>query len=145
MPARFEILRPLDEDSASTLFLIRDEKRGQEACLRRFKTKNAQEIEGLTELFNQLAKVLRHDAFRRARPVEPLHAGIIAGIVAQHRVAVRDEPPGLSEACGFASRLRSQPSAHHSDQGETPPAIDRRGRLSSIPSRARHLQPGKHP
>ncbi|HBJ84745.1 MAG TPA: hypothetical protein DDZ88_12915 [Verrucomicrobiales bacterium] len=57
MPARFEILRPLEEDSASKLFLIRDEKRGQEASLRRFKTKNTQEIEGLTELFNQLAGI----------------------------------------------------------------------------------------
>jgi len=57
MPARFEILRPLEEDSASTLFLVRDEKRGAEASLRRFKTKNAQEIEGLTELFNQLAGI----------------------------------------------------------------------------------------
>ncbi|MCE2695530.1 MAG: protein kinase, partial [Verrucomicrobiaceae bacterium] len=57
MPARFVILRPLEEDSASTLFQVRDEKRGVEACLRRFKTKNAQEIEGLTELFNQLAGI----------------------------------------------------------------------------------------
>jgi serine/threonine protein kinase len=67
MPARFEILRPLDEDSASTLFLIRDEKRGQEACLRRFKTKNAQEIEGLTELFNQLAGI---DSIHLEKPVD---------------------------------------------------------------------------
>lgn len=57
MPARFEILRPLEEDSASTLFLIRDEKRGAEACLRRFKTQKAQEIEGLNELFTQLAGI----------------------------------------------------------------------------------------
>lgn len=57
MPARFEILRPLEEDSASTLFLVREGKRGEEACLRRFKTKNAQEIAGLTELFNQLAAI----------------------------------------------------------------------------------------
>lgn len=57
MPARFEILRPLEEDSASTLYLVREGKRGEEACLRRFKTKNAQEIAGLTELFNQLAAI----------------------------------------------------------------------------------------
>lgn len=57
MPARFEILRPLEENTASTLLLVRDGKGGAEACLRRFKTTKPEEIEGLKELFTQLATV----------------------------------------------------------------------------------------
>lgn len=57
MPARFDILRPLEGDTASTLFLVRDEKLGGEAYLRRFKTQKPEEIDGLKELFNQLSKV----------------------------------------------------------------------------------------
>lgn len=57
MPARFEILRPLEENTASTLFLVRDSKRSAEVCLRRFKTTKPEEIEGLKELFAQLAAV----------------------------------------------------------------------------------------
>ncbi len=55
MSSRFEILRPLEEDTASKLLLVRDNKRGDELRLRRFKTTKAEEIEGLQELFRQLA------------------------------------------------------------------------------------------
>lgn len=55
MSARFEILRPLEEDTASKLLLVRDNKRGDELRLRRFKTTKPEEIEGLQELFRQLA------------------------------------------------------------------------------------------
>lgn len=54
MSPRFEILRPLEEDAASKLFLVRDNKRGDELRMRRFKTTKPEEIEGLTELFRQL-------------------------------------------------------------------------------------------
>ncbi len=55
MSNRFEILRPLEEDTASKLLLVRDNKRGDELRLRRFKTQKPEEIEGLKELFRQLA------------------------------------------------------------------------------------------
>ena len=55
MSPRFEILRPLEEDTASKLSLVRDNKRGDELRLRRFRTTKAEEIEGLQELFRQLA------------------------------------------------------------------------------------------
>lgn len=55
MSSRFEILRPLEEDTASKLLLVRDNKRGDELRLRRFKTTKPEEIEGLQELFRQLA------------------------------------------------------------------------------------------
>jgi serine/threonine protein kinase len=55
MSSRFEILRPLEEDTASKLLLVRDNKRGDELRLRRFKTTKPEEIEGLQQLFRQLA------------------------------------------------------------------------------------------
>ncbi len=55
MSSRFEILRPLEEDTASKLLLVRDNKRGDELRLRRFKTTKPEEIDGLQELFRQLA------------------------------------------------------------------------------------------
>jgi serine/threonine protein kinase len=55
MSSRFEILRPLEEDTASKLLLVRDNKRGDELRLRRFKTTKQEEIDGLQELFRQLA------------------------------------------------------------------------------------------
>jgi serine/threonine protein kinase len=55
MASNFEILRPLEEDTSSTLFLVRDKKRGRESCLRRFKTQKKEEIEGLKELFMQVS------------------------------------------------------------------------------------------
>ena len=57
MSNRFEILRPLEEDTASKLLLVRDNKRENELRLRRFKTQKPEEIEGLKELFRQLAGV----------------------------------------------------------------------------------------
>ena len=57
MSSRFEIQRPLEEDTASKLLLLRDNKRGDELRLRRFKTNKPEEIEGLQELFRQLATV----------------------------------------------------------------------------------------
>lgn len=55
MASNFEILRPLEEDTSSTLFLVRDKKRERESCLRRFKTQKKEEIEGLKELFMQVS------------------------------------------------------------------------------------------
>lgn len=55
MSNRFEILRPLEEDTASKLLLVRDNKRGDELRLRRFKTQKQEEIDGLQELFRQLS------------------------------------------------------------------------------------------
>lgn len=55
MSNRFEILRPLEEDTASKLLLVRDNKRENDLRLRRFKTQKPEEIEGLKELFRQLA------------------------------------------------------------------------------------------
>ncbi len=55
MSSRFEILRPLEEDTASKLLLVRDNKRGDELRLRRFKTTKQEEIDGLQELFRQLS------------------------------------------------------------------------------------------
>jgi len=55
MSSRFEILRPLEEDTASKLLLVHDNKRGAELRLRRFKTQKQEEIDGLQELFRQLA------------------------------------------------------------------------------------------
>lgn len=57
MSSRFEIQRPLEEDTASKLLLVRDNKRGDELRLRRFKTSKPEEIEGLQELFRQLSTV----------------------------------------------------------------------------------------
>ena len=57
MSSRFEILRPLEEDTASKLLLVRDNKRGDELRLRRFKTTKQEEIDGLQELFRQLASI----------------------------------------------------------------------------------------
>jgi len=57
MSSRFEILRPLEEDTASKLLLVHDNKRGEELRLRRFKTQKQEEIDGLQELFRQLAEV----------------------------------------------------------------------------------------
>ena len=57
MSSRFEILLPLEEDTASKLLLVHDNKRGDELRLRRFKTTKPEEIEGLQELFRQLSKV----------------------------------------------------------------------------------------
>jgi serine/threonine protein kinase len=57
MSNRFEILRPLEEDTASKLLLVRDNKRGDELRLRRFKTTKQEEIDGLQELFRHLATV----------------------------------------------------------------------------------------
>lgn len=57
MPAKHDLLRTLEEDSASTLYLAKDKKRGTECCMRRFKTRKPEEIDGLKELFNQLASV----------------------------------------------------------------------------------------
>ena len=55
MSTRFEILRPLEDDTASKLLLVRDNKRENELRLRRFKTQKPEEIEGLKELFRQLS------------------------------------------------------------------------------------------
>lgn len=55
MPAKHDLLRILEEDSASTLYLAKDKKRGTECWMRRFKTRKAEEIDGLKELFSQLA------------------------------------------------------------------------------------------
>lgn len=57
MASNFEILRPLEEDTSSTLFLVRDKKRERESCLRRFKTQKKEEIEGLKELFMQVSHI----------------------------------------------------------------------------------------
>ncbi len=54
MPARYEILKPLEEDSSSILHLARDPS-GMECSIRRFKTQKPEEIEGLNELFTQLS------------------------------------------------------------------------------------------
>ncbi|MFN0080804.1 MAG: serine/threonine protein kinase [Prosthecobacter sp.] len=55
MSPRFEIIRPLEEDTSSKLSLVRDNKRGDELRMRRFRTTKPEEIEGLQELFRQLA------------------------------------------------------------------------------------------
>lgn len=57
MPAKYDILRQLETDSASTLYLAQAKKRGEECSLRRFKASKPEEIEGLTELFTQLASI----------------------------------------------------------------------------------------
>lgn len=57
MSSRFEILRLLEEDTASKLTLVRDNKRGGELRLRRFKTTKPEEVEGLQELFRQLSSL----------------------------------------------------------------------------------------
>lgn len=57
MASNFEILRPLEEDTASTLFLVHDKKRERESCLRRFKTRKMEEVEGLKELFMQVSHI----------------------------------------------------------------------------------------
>ncbi|MFO1486143.1 MAG: protein kinase [Verrucomicrobiaceae bacterium] len=57
MPTSFDILRPLESDSASNLFLALDKKSAQECRLRRFKARKAEEIEGLKELFTQLSGI----------------------------------------------------------------------------------------
>jgi serine/threonine protein kinase len=57
MASNFEILRPLAEDTSSTLHLVRDKKRGRESCLRRFKTRKMEEVDGLKELFMQVSHI----------------------------------------------------------------------------------------
>lgn len=57
MPAKYDILRTLEEDSASMLYLARDRKSGAEYCMRRFRTRKPEEIDGLKELFAQLSGV----------------------------------------------------------------------------------------
>lgn len=61
---KLEILRVLEEDSASTLHLARDKKNDAECALRRFKTTKQDEIEGLQELYGQVAK-LEHPSLER--------------------------------------------------------------------------------
>ncbi len=55
MPAKYEILRTVDEDSASALYVAREKKKPAEIWFRRFKTRKVEEIEGLKELHGQLA------------------------------------------------------------------------------------------
>lgn len=55
MPAKYEILRTLDEDSASALYVAREKKSPAEIWFRRFKTRKQDEIDGLKELYGQLA------------------------------------------------------------------------------------------
>jgi len=57
MPASLETLKLLDEDSSSTLHLARKQRSGKDCCIRRFKTQKAEEIEGLKQLFTQLADI----------------------------------------------------------------------------------------
>ncbi|MBL9180478.1 MAG: protein kinase [Verrucomicrobiaceae bacterium] len=57
MASNFEIQRLLEEDTSSTLYLVQDKKRGRESCLRRFKTRKPEEIEGLKELFMQISHI----------------------------------------------------------------------------------------
>lgn len=57
MPSNFEILRTLEEDTASMLCLVRADGGSVELYQRRFKTTKPEEIEGLRELFTQLATV----------------------------------------------------------------------------------------
>ncbi len=57
MASNFEILRPVEEDTSSTLYLVHDKKRGRESCLRRFKTQKPEEIAGLKELFMQISHI----------------------------------------------------------------------------------------
>lgn len=56
MPAKYEILRTLDEDSASALYAAHDKKKPkEEVWFRRFKTRKQEDIDGLKELYGQLA------------------------------------------------------------------------------------------
>lgn len=56
MAAKYEILRTVDEDSASALYVARDKKKPKEEIwFRRFKTRKQDEIDGLKELYGQLA------------------------------------------------------------------------------------------
>lgn len=57
MASNFELLRPLEEDTSSTLYLVHDKKRGRESYLRRFKTRKEEEIAGLKELFMQVSHI----------------------------------------------------------------------------------------
>lgn len=57
MASNFEILRELEEDTSSKLFLVRDKKRARESCLRRFKTRKMDEVNGLKELFMQVSHI----------------------------------------------------------------------------------------
>lgn len=57
MASNYELLRTLDEDTSSTLHLVRDKKRGRESCLRRFKARKAEEVSGLKELFIQVSQL----------------------------------------------------------------------------------------
>lgn len=57
MASNFEILRTLEEDTSSTLHVVRDKKRGRESCLRRFKTLKMEEVDGLKELFMQVSHI----------------------------------------------------------------------------------------
>ncbi len=55
MPARFKVLKALDENSTTTLKLVRDSQLKSDFLLCRFKTKDPAELEGLGTLFSQLA------------------------------------------------------------------------------------------
>lgn len=55
MPAKYEILRTLDEDSATALYVAREKKKPADVWFRRFKTRKQDEIDGLKELYGQLA------------------------------------------------------------------------------------------
>lgn len=57
MASNFELLRPVEEDTSSTLYLVHDKKRGRESYLRRFKTQKPDEIAGLKELFMQISHI----------------------------------------------------------------------------------------
>lgn len=55
MPAKYEILRTVDEDSATALYVAHEKKKPAEIWFRRFKTRKQDEIDGLKELYGQLA------------------------------------------------------------------------------------------
>lgn len=57
MASNFEILRTLDEDTSSTLHLVRDKKRGRESCMRRFKATKPEDVAGLKELHMQISQI----------------------------------------------------------------------------------------
>ena len=55
MPSRFKVLKSLEDNTTSTLQLVRDSHLKSDFLLRRFKTTDAGEIDGLVRLFAQLA------------------------------------------------------------------------------------------
>lgn len=57
MPSRFKVLKSLEDNTTSTLQLVRDSHLKSDFLLRRFKTTDAGEIEGLVRLFAQLAVI----------------------------------------------------------------------------------------